>query len=283
MRDVLYCALPRNIRRGSATVGPTDKDPKDINGDHSGQSERLMREMDALIKRSQLLLNGPEARPTLGSVLYANSSQPLVSEREWLTLVREIASGDQHALEALYERLSAPVSTLIQSMIGGEQTADQLTIAVFHDVWRLARAYDALVDGTVVAWVMGLARAKGLLARFAGEAGGVFSIDTRSKSGWREPAWENVAPGISVKLLATDEERHMVSMLVRLAPGGEYPAHIHSGVEELHLLEGELWIDGRKLYPGDYNRCEPGTGDKRVWSETGCMCVLVTSTRDVLL
>ena len=74
----------------------------------------------------------------------------------------------------------------------------------------------------------------------------------------------------------------MVSMLVRLAPGGEYPAHTHSGVEELHLLEGELWIDGRKLCPGDYNRCEPGTGDKRVWSETGCMCVLVTSTRDVL-
>ena len=241
-----------------------------------------MREMDALIKRSQLLLNGPDARPTLGSVLYANSSQPLVSEREWLTLVREIAAEDQHALEALYERLSAPVSTLIQSMIGGEQTSEQLTTAVFHDVWRLARAYDALVDGTVVAWVMGLARAKGLLARFAGEAGGGFSIDTRSKSGWREPAWENVAPGISVKLLATDEERHMVSMLVRLAPGGEYPAHTHSGVEELHLLEGELWIDGRRLYPGDYNRCEPGTGDKRVWSETGCMCVLVTSTRDVL-
>jgi hypothetical protein len=53
-------------------------------------------------------------------------------------------------------------------------------------------------------------------------------------------------------------------------------------VEELHLLEGELWIDERKLYPGDYNRAEAGTGDKRVWSETGCTCVLITSTRDIL-
>jgi anti-sigma factor RsiW len=43
---------------------------------------------------------------------------------------------------------------------------------------------------------------------------------------WREPAWEEVAPGISCKLLATDEETHRVSMLVRLAPGVDYPPHM---------------------------------------------------------
>ena len=48
------------------------------------------------------------------------------------------------------------------------------------------------------------------------------------------------------------------------------------------LLNGELWINERKLYPGDYSRAEPGTSDKRVWSETGCTCVLMTSTQDVL-
>jgi anti-sigma factor ChrR (cupin superfamily) len=69
---------------------------------------------------------------------------------------------------------------------------------------------------------------------------------------------------------------------VRLAPGASYPAHTHAGVEELHLLDGELWIDGRKLLPGDYNYGAAGTGDDRVWSETGCTCVLVTSTNDVL-
>ena len=97
-----------------------------------------------------------------------------------------------------------------------------------------------------------------------------------------EPEWEEVAPGIFCKLLATDTEKDRVSMLVRLAPGVDYPPHTHAGVEELHLLDGELWIDHRKLHPGDYNRGEPGTGDKRVWSETGCTCVLITSTRDVL-
>jgi anti-sigma factor ChrR (cupin superfamily) len=99
---------------------------------------------------------------------------------------------------------------------------------------------------------------------------------------WSEPEWERVAPGIECKLLATDTERHRVSMLVRLAPGASYPAHTHAGVEELHLLDGELWIDERKLVPGDYNYGAPETGDQRIWSETGCTCVLVTSTKDIL-
>ena len=99
---------------------------------------------------------------------------------------------------------------------------------------------------------------------------------------WSEPDWEQVSPGIECKLLAADTEQHRVSMLVRLAPGASYPAHTHAGVEELHLLDGELWIDERRLVPGDYNYGAPGAVDERVWSETGCTCVLMTSTRDAL-
>ena len=99
---------------------------------------------------------------------------------------------------------------------------------------------------------------------------------------WAEPEWEEAAPGITYKILANDAARDRVTMLVRLAPGIAYPPHTHAGIEELHLLEGELWIEDRKLLPGDYNRGEPGTSDQRVWSETGCMCVLITSPSDVL-
>src|SRR6266404_6325060 len=106
---------------------------------------------------------------------------------------------------------------------------------------------------------------------------GLDAPDFRTISDFRK-----VAPGIECKLLATDTERHRVSMLVRLAPGASYPAHTHAGEEELHLLDGELWIDERKLFPGDYNYGAPGAGDERVWSETGCTCVLVTSTKDTL-
>lgn len=99
---------------------------------------------------------------------------------------------------------------------------------------------------------------------------------------WLEPEWEEVAPGISCKLLATDAERERVSMLVRLAPGVAYPPHRHAGTEELHLLEGELYIEDRKLLPGDYNFGEAGATDTIVRTDTGCTCVLITSPRDVL-
>jgi anti-sigma factor ChrR (cupin superfamily) len=100
---------------------------------------------------------------------------------------------------------------------------------------------------------------------------------------WAEPEWREAAPGISCKLLATDAENNRVSMLVHLAPGIAYPPHRHAGLEELHLLHGELMIGDRKLYPGDYNRAEAGSVDLRVWSETGCTCVLITSLDDTLL
>jgi anti-sigma factor ChrR (cupin superfamily) len=119
-----------------------------------------------------------------------------------------------------------------------------------------------------------------LSKRIAAETGG--EPVSPAPQRWAQPEWKEVAPGISCKLLATDTEKNRVSMLVRLAPGTDYPPHRHAGVEELHLLEGELWIDDRKLYPGDYNRGEPGAVDRRVWSETGCTCVLLTSIHDTL-
>jgi quercetin dioxygenase-like cupin family protein len=96
-----------------------------------------------------------------------------------------------------------------------------------------------------------------------------------------EPEWEEAAPGLTYKVLAADRGNDRVSLLVRLAPGAAYPPHTHAGVEELYLLDGQLWIEDKKLHPGDYNRAEPGTSDRRVWSETGCTCVLLTSARDV--
>jgi anti-sigma factor ChrR (cupin superfamily) len=120
-----------------------------------------------------------------------------------------------------------------------------------------------------------------LAQRIAAETGGEPMLPAPQQ--WAEPEWKEAAPGISCKLLATDVERSRVSMLVRLAPGTAYPPHRHADVEELHLLQGELMIGDRKLYPGDYNKAEAGTIDHRVWSETGCTCILLTSVHDLLL
>ncbi len=384
---------------------------------------------------------------TLANVLYANTTQRVVPEREWTTLVRSVAAGDEAALAQLFERSHPLVFTLITRITSSREAADDLTVEVYCDVWRRASSFEE-TQGSVLAWLMNLARSRAIARlreqqrdRQHGPEGGLLSIDApdyrdllrlreqsralwqglaglgdgergaieasffggrtyseaaarlqqpagevraRIRSAlwklrealtpgaprdastcdygglaclhalrvlpppeaaafephlescwrcrrevdalrpvveafvvwptdilrppaplqarvarrmaaergappaapaaqrWNGPDWEEVAPGISCRLLATDANRRRVSMLVRLVPGGEYPPHTHAGVEELHLLSGELWIDERKLHAGDYNRAEPGTGDKRVWSATGCTCVLVTSTEDVL-
>lgn len=97
-----------------------------------------------------------------------------------------------------------------------------------------------------------------------------------------KPEWQEVAPGIHVKILSTNTENDSVSLLVRLDPGTDYPGHTHAGVEELHLLHGVLKVDDRTLYPGDFIHSEAGSVDHRVWSETGCTCFLMTSTEDAL-
>ena len=242
---------------------------------------------------------------TLGDVLYGGMSSAPAPEQEWVGLVLAIAAGDQVALHALYERSHRPVFTSIMRITASRRIAKKATLEVFHEVWRRAYRYDPR-DGTVLGWLMNRARARALArlrrdqrnedaaAEFAGGYQGIeerlahrIALDGGEPPvlpgrHWSEPPWEDVAPGISCKVLASDAATHLVSMLVRLAPGGEYPPHTHAATEELHLLEGELWIDERKLYPGDYNCADPGTSDRRVWSETGCTCVLVTSTKDLL-
>jgi DNA-directed RNA polymerase specialized sigma24 family protein len=368
----------------------------------------------------------------LGDILYPGSSQPVVSEGDWVALVQSMASGDGRALNALYQRTHRLVFTLLVRITSDRQLAEELTLDTFCDAWRQSSRFDP-ANATVLGWVMNLARAAAVdrlrfgdvlkvreqsaalqdalrvltprerdaldaaffdeltctevaarldrpvgmirtqirsglhkLRRALAEKGNdaasasseandcvhaemVCAYAVRALSAtelqvveahvsacwtcqgelatlhgvldafnswptdilrpaasvqrrlteriaaktaeeplphrlppWSEPEWKKVAPRIACKLLAIDAPEHRVSMLVRLAPEGEYPPHTHSGVEELHLLDGELWIDERKLYPGEYSRAEPGTGDQHVWSETGCTCVLITSTRDVL-
>lgn len=98
---------------------------------------------------------------TLGDVLYPDKSRFRVPESEWASLVQAIARGDQLALHALYDRSHRIVFTLIMRITGNRETAEEVTLDVFHDVWRRASAYDA-AHGTVIAWVMNQARSRAL-------------------------------------------------------------------------------------------------------------------------
>ena len=104
----------------------------------------------------------PGATRTLGDVLYADKTAP-VSENDWVGLIQSIAKGDQLALHALYERTHRIVFTLILRITNNRETAEELTVDVFHDVWRRASMYDATgAGGSVVGWIMNQARSRAI-------------------------------------------------------------------------------------------------------------------------
>ena len=98
---------------------------------------------------------------TLGDVLYANKTTRRVSEQEWVRLVQAIAVGDEQALHALYEQTHRIVFTLTMRITGNRETAEELTLDVFHDVWRRASAYDP-ASGSVIGWMMNQARSRAI-------------------------------------------------------------------------------------------------------------------------
>lgn len=101
------------------------------------------------------------AAATLGDVLYPDKSRAGVPEAEWVALVQSVAAGDQHALHALYERAHRLVFTLVIRVTANRETAEELTLDVFHDVWRRAARYDA-ANGTVLGWIMNMARSRAI-------------------------------------------------------------------------------------------------------------------------
>lgn len=111
--------------------------------------------------RPQRTPKAPNPPPTkLRDVLYADG-RTAVPEQDWTILVRAVAAGDQIALHALYERAHRPVFTLLLRMTANPETAEELTIDVFHDVWRRAARYNP-ENGTVLGWIMNQARSRAI-------------------------------------------------------------------------------------------------------------------------
>ena len=100
------------------------------------------------------------ARATLGDVLYADKATP-VSETDWVALIHAIAAGHLPALHALYARSHRIVFTLTMRISNNRETAEELTLDVFHDVWRRASTFDP-ANGTVVGWIMNQARSRAI-------------------------------------------------------------------------------------------------------------------------
>jgi len=98
---------------------------------------------------------------TLGDLLYTDKTRAVVSEEAWVGLVHAIAAGDQRALLTLYEQAYRIVYTLSVRIVNDRQAAEEITLDVFHDVWRRAAKYDP-DGGSVVGWIMNQTRSRAI-------------------------------------------------------------------------------------------------------------------------
>ena len=59
-------------------------------------------------------------------------------DQDWVTLIGRIAQGDQQALGTLYDATSALVHGLAVRILGNTTMAEEVTLAVYTQVWRQA-------------------------------------------------------------------------------------------------------------------------------------------------
>lgn len=91
-------------------------------------------------------------------------------DQEWITLIQRIADGDQAALATLYDTTSRLVYGLILRVLSDTNTAEEVLLDVYTQVWRQATNYDTQ-RGTPLAWLTTIARSR--------------AID-RLRSGWQD-------------------------------------------------------------------------------------------------
>lgn len=157
----------------------------------------------------------PADPATLGDVLYKDGRQGRVAESEWAALVSAIAAGRPDGLHALYERAHRMVYMLALRISRSRETAEEITLDVFHDIWRRSADYHPS-NGTVVGWIMNQARSRAIdRLRF----------DQRKKRSEprEEPAEEPQAPGPH-DLLALKSQAQAVKAALGVLNGHERQA-----------------------------------------------------------
>ena len=86
--------------------------------------------------------------------------------------------------------------------------------------------------------------------------------------------------GIEVKTLAANEDKGYLMILMKAAAGAEYPSHHHNGAEECYVIEGDLYVEGKYLGPGDFHHAEGGSDHEPLRTKNGCTLLLVVDPKD---
>lgn len=90
-----------------------------------------------------------------------SSTQVVDRDCDDSALMKRVASGDEEALAALYDRHSGPVYSLIRRIVQDEGAAEEILQDVFLHVWRIAPRFDQ-ERGQLRGWLLVMARNRAL-------------------------------------------------------------------------------------------------------------------------
>jgi anti-sigma factor ChrR (cupin superfamily) len=89
-----------------------------------------------------------------------------------------------------------------------------------------------------------------------------------------------MAPSIMAKVLRRDAVSSMYTALVRIPAGRELPAHRHTAPEEMYVIEGAVQVGDVVAQAGDVCHADAGSVHPTMRSATGCLLLIVASSRD---
>ncbi len=89
-------------------------------------------------------------------------------------------------------------------------------------------------------------------------------------------------PGIRARVLAVDQVRSLVTLVIRAEPGAIYPSHKHHGPEECFVIRGSVVIDDRVLRAGDFHHADEDSEHGEITTTEGAEVLIVGAVDDYL-
>jgi RNA polymerase sigma-70 factor (ECF subfamily) len=174
------------------------------------------------------------------------------NEESLALLVRRMAIGDDHALEAVYERTVARVHALARHILRNEADAEEVVCDTYLQAWESAARFDA-ARGNASAWLMTITRSRALdqvrrrRARENAHAGQALDPSVPGRDDAPDPMDVVEADSVASRALArlTPEQRRVVALAyfngltqeeVAEASGlplGTVKSHMRRGLETL--------------------------------------------------
>jgi len=86
--------------------------------------------------------------------------------------------------------------------------------------------------------------------------------------------WQELSPGVSIKLLRRGTSPDNMTVFVRMQPGAALESHVHTQTEECLIFEGEIFIGMHRLIAGDMHVAAAGTVHLPITSPRGALMIV---------